>query len=647
MKGVTSEVIAEVRQRANILEVISEFVVLKRTGKEHKGLCPFHPEKSPSFHVNLDKGIYKCFGCGEGGDVFAFMQKIKGLDFLDAVRDLAQKYGVQLVETVEEKQQFDKRSAILMLYQQASEYYCHLLKDPVEGAFARQYLQKRGVTEEIIERFKLGYAANSWDGLLSYLTTSTKVAPQTLEEAGLVRRKQDSNSFYDLFRNRLMIPICDDQGRVIAFGGRTLGDDQVKYLNSPETPIYTKGQHLFAFNLAKDAIKAQDSVVVVEGYFDAITPHQFGFSNTVATLGTALTEHQARSLVRYTESKRVYLAFDADAAGERAIERGVETLNQIATGIGIELRVVRVPGGKDPDECLRGSGEHAGTEAYARAIANAPLLIDYQLEQTFALCNPSTHTGRIEASRRLIPVLSQIKDNVGRGEYIKLWAMKVGVREEELLADVRQYRRDHRLDQSGSSYQQRRPAETRHRAPLQSGYLLAEQQVLALYLLSRDDYDRAYNAFAEWTLISNDHQRIKEAIEGIGSQFNTVEDLQYKLQDRLGPEKDLSAALIEIILKVEEMRKQDAPIEKLLLEFKARLLKEKLTRTLASVRFLLASAQNESEQELLQSRISQLNQFERVSLVSAGTLEELDELKRKIETVTGAKEPIPTLETTV
>ena len=196
-----------------------------------------------------------------------------------------------------------------------------------------------------------------------------------------------------------MIPICDDQGRVIAFGGRTLGDDQVKYLNSPETPIYTKGRHLFGFNLAKDAIKAQDAVIVVEGYFDAITPHQFGFTNTVATLGTALTEVQARSLVRFSPNQNEsYLAFDADAAGMKAVERGVETLNQIADGVGIELRVIRIPGGKDPDECLRAAG---GPEAYAQAITHAPLLADYQLEEAMSQCNVTTHTGKIDAARTL------------------------------------------------------------------------------------------------------------------------------------------------------------------------------------------------------------------------------------------------------
>lgn len=276
MKGVNNEVISEVRNRAKITEVISELVVLKRAGKDFKGLCPFHNEKTPSFYVNPDKGIFKCFGCGEGGDVFTFVQKTKRVDFLDAVRDLAQKTGVSLVETSADQAEYDKRSSLLMLYQQAAEYFARLLADEQQGAVARDYLERRGLDDYTIEKFKLGYAPPAWDGLLSYLCDANKASPETLVEAGLVRRKQETNSFYDLFRNRLMIPIQDDQGRVIAFGGRTMGDDQVKYINSPESPIYTKGEHLFALHQAKESIRERDSVIVVEGYFDAITAHRYG-----------------------------------------------------------------------------------------------------------------------------------------------------------------------------------------------------------------------------------------------------------------------------------------------------------------------------------------------------------------------------------
>lgn len=845
MKGVTSEVIAEVRMRAGILEVISETVVLKRTGKEYKGLCPFHGEKSPSFHVNPDKGIFKCFGCGEGGDVFAFVQKTKGLDFIDSVRELARKYGVKLAESVEDRKEYDRRSQILMLYQQASEYYIRLLKDPSEGAFARKYLQERGLSQETIDKFKLGVAPNSWDGLLRYLTEKTKVAPSTLEEAGLIRRRQESSGHYDLFRNRLMIPICDSEGRVIAFGGRTLGDDQVKYLNSPETPIYHKGLHLFGFNLAKESVKEKDSVIVVEGYFDAITSHQFGFTNTVATLGTALTEQQAKLLVRYTDSKRVYLSFDADAAGVRAVERGIEMLSQIAEGIGIELRVIAIPGGKDPDECLRSGA--AGVEAFNRAVSDAALMIDYQLEQAIKGIDVDLRTGRIEAARRVVPILALIKNAVGRGEYIRLWAMRLRVREEEILSDVSQYRRANRLDgvrpaagsgwrsgqgynssygnqgynrsgsggqswgkgygnragatgqggysgQGGSSQggfggqssslpaaqgrptQGGRPADKNadfedpfsdpfagahasdddsglgadfrgeefekevappvrpqsgrepgkvagpaqnnqeqpaygqgygdqfnpygnqgfsgppafnpygqggpgpqgfnkggfnkggfkkgdgkfnkkgakptkdiadeesmpmpmsamspmmRRGPL-SGSVEAERALLALFLTSKEDYDVVYTALADERLLSPMHQEIKNAVYGVGSTFSTMEDLQYQLMDRLAPDPQASKALIEVILKVEEFRKQKVPVQVVLKESRARLLKERLTLLISRTRGQLASDVDESVATLLQGRIKELSTLDSTVLPKIETVEELEELKRKLDAI--------------
>jgi DNA primase len=641
--GVTSEVIAEVRSRASIQEVISEHIVLKRAGKEYKGLCPFHNEKSPSFHVNTEKGIFKCFGCNEGGDVFAFVQKIKKLDFLDTVRDLAHKYNVPLIDSYEQRHEYDKRSQVLMLYQQASEYYSHLLNDPVEGKMARDYLGNRGITQDIIDRFKLGVASPAWDGLLRYLTESTKVAPQTLEEAGLVRSRAESSGHYDLFRNRLIIPICDDQGRVIAFGGRTLGDDQIKYLNSPETPVYTKGQHLYGFNLAKDSIKKKDAVIVVEGYFDVITSHLYGFDNTVATCGTALTEQQAKSLVRYTDSRRVYLAFDADEAGVRAIDKGFEPLNNIARGVGIDLRVIRVPGGKDPDECLRSSAENAGPAVYGEAVDQALPFVDYQLVKAMEGQDLKTHTGRIDAAKVVVPILAQIPSDVARSQYAQQWSGKLSIDEIALSADVNRHRREHntakRPQPRHAPASQAPPSGPRShllgsRGGMQSGYIDAERQLLALYLTTKQDYDRVNKLLADDLFLSAEHQRIKEAIYGIGSSFNNVEDLQQKLMDRLSPDPDALQAFVDVLLKVDEIRKQDAPVEILLKAFQLVILAEKLNRELATARALLPDL-SEDEQATQQSKMMKLQQLRQAVQTFDGGQEDLDELKRKIKEVTG------------
>jgi DNA primase len=628
MKGINNEVIAEVRSRADLHEVIAEFVPLKRAGKEFKGLCPFHAEKSPSFHVNSEKGIFKCFGCGEVGDVFAFIQKIKRLDFVDAVRELAMRYGVQLVETTHEREQYDKRSLMMLLYQQSSQYFSRLLKDPEIGRPARDYLNARGISEEIIDKFKLGYATNSWDGLLNYLIETHKVSASTLEEAGLVRKRQDASGYFDLFRNRLMIPICDDQGRVIAFGGRTLGDDQVKYINSPESPIYIKGEHLFALHQAKEHIKSQDRVIVVEGYFDAITAHQHGFTASVAALGTALTERQAKLLVRYTDSKLVYLCFDQDAAGLRAVDRGVETLNQIAEGTGLELRIISVPGGKDPDECLRQEG--LGTKSFAGAIEQAKLLIDWQLDKAVAGHDVKTHSGRIDAAKLVVPILAQIKNSVARGEYVRQWALKLNLREEELLNDVGQYRRQ--MGFGGGM--PRRDFNTKPSNKIKaSGSHMAEQQLLALFLTSRSDYEIASQSLIEENFIDDVHQRIKDAFFGVGSQFSTIEDLQFKVMDRLAPDPEASKAMVEVILKAEEFRSQNISTSAIMLEGKTRLMQERIQVETNKLSSRLRAANDEQEQEQFQRQMFQLKQLQMALLNGAKTDSELLSIKCKIDEI--------------
>lgn len=629
MKGINKEIISEVANRANILEVVSEHVVMKRSGKDYKGLCPFHPEKSPSFFVNSEKGIYKCFGCGEGGDVFTFVQKVRKLDFIDTVRDLAMRYGVALIETESERGEFDKRSTQMLLYQQASEYFCRLLEDPREGLVARQYLENRGITEELCQKFKLGYAPAPWDGLLRYLTKSSSVTQETLVEAGLARRKPDSDHCYDLFRNRLMIPILDEQGRVIAFGGRTLSsEDPVKYINSPETLIYTKGEHLFALNQAKDSIRQLDSVIVVEGYFDAITSHAYGFTNTVAALGTALTERQAKLLCRYTESKRVYLCFDADTAGVKAVERGMEVLTQVAEGVGIEMRVIQVPGAKDPDECLRSTEAGAGVEGFAAAVEHAPLLIDYRLDAAIHGIDYNSGTGRVEAGQRISQVLATIKSPIARAEYIRQWSAQIGVPEEALLNEVGSHRRNKRPGPienraAGHSFAAAKSAP-------KSGYVEAEMQLLALYLISQDDYQTMNEKLGSEPMIDPVHQRIKESIEGIG-KYITYEDFWQRLAERLAPDSEAKQQLWDLDRKVDEIRKQNLSTEVILKEARSRLLQERLNQATSNLWTRMRQSPGEEEEVRLQSRIMQLKKLQASFYSNSRSESELEELKARID----------------
>ena len=627
MKGVNNDVISEVRHRARIVDVVSEIVVLKRSGKDYAGLCPFHNEKTPSFRVNPEKGIFKCFGCGEGGDAFTFVQKIKKVGFIDSVKELAQKYGVALIETAAEQGEYDKRSRLLLLYQQAAEYYAHLLQDPNEGQMARDYLERRGIDEETISSFKLGYAPMAWDGLLTYLTESAKCSQETLVEAGLVRRKAESNHCYDLFRNRLMIPIHDEQGRVIAFGGRALGaDDQVKYLNSPESPIYTKGEHLFGLNVAKEHIKQKDSVIVVEGYFDAITPHRYGFKNTVATLGTALTERQGKLLMRFTESKRVFLCFDSDAAGEKAVSRGMETLSQIAEGIGIEMRVIRLQGGKDPDEFLRQSDKAAGPDGFQRCINEAPLLLDYQLEKAVADADLSSASGRIDASKLLVPILARIKNAVARGEYIRQWALKLRLHEEEMLADVSQYRRQMRL---GSEPAQRsRPTFQQAKNAPKVGSQDAELSLLSIYLLSREDYEMMREKWQVQKMNNPVFQRIKEAIESIG-KYNSSNDFWSSLQNELAEDTEATQKLWDLAAKADEIKKQNLPLAVILNDFESTLRKERLLKAINTLSLRLKQKPGEEEEVELTVKFQQLKGLQ--DRMQLALEDELDEVNRKLD----------------
>ncbi len=630
---INSEVIASVRNKANILEVVSQVVVLKRIGKDYKGLCPFHKEKTPSFHVHPEKGIYKCFGCGEGGDVFTFVQKAKGLGFLDGVKELAHQFGISLIETEQEKTEYKRRTLFLLLYEQACEFYSKLLKDPAAGAVAQQYLSGRGIDENTIQKFRLGYAPASWDALTNYLCTNNKVSAATLEEAGLSREKTDGHGHFDLFRHRLIIPIADEQGRIIAFGGRTLGNDQVKYLNSPETLIYKKSEHLFAFNLAKDAIKAADAVIAVEGYFDAITAHLSGFTNTVATLGTALSNEQGKLLIRHTESKRVYLAFDADNAGIKATEKGAHMLEQLASGVGIDLRVIKVPGGKDPDECLRSPN---GMSLFRDALNNSLSLIEYELKQATAGFDIATRDGRIEAARKAVPLLARINNAVARSEYIRQLANKFDIQEDSLLADVASQRKINRNlepNRGRETNPNNKPGLANDRYRPADGLIEAERLLIASFLSDRANYELAIKSLANEQLMTSSHNKIIKTIYELNNDLNETTNLGSKLLDYFAHEPEMSAALVEIMLKAEEIKKQNIPLPVLLLQTRVKLTKERITALTKTIRNLPTSSDDSNKTCLLQSKIAELNRLERLTLPTIKTMAEIDDLNEKIKEI--------------
>ncbi|MBC6432153.1 DNA primase [Nostoc sp. HG1] len=417
------DTIEEVKLRADIVDVVSEYVVLRKRGKDFVGLCPFHDEKSPSFTVSQTKQMYYCFGCQAGGNAIKFVMELGKRSFADVVLDLARRYQVP-VQTLEPEQrqelqrQLSLREQLYEVLATSAQFYQHALRQS-QGQKALQYLQSnRQLKEETIQQFGLGYAPAGWETLYRYLVEDKHYPAQILEKAGLIKPRKEGGGYYDVFRDRLMIPIRDVQGRVIAFGGRTLTDEQPKYLNSPETELFSKGKTLFALDQAKGGISQLDQAVVVEGYFDAIALHAVGINNAVASLGTALSLEQVRLILRYTESKQLVLNFDADKAGTNAAERAIGEIAELAYKGEVQLKVLNLPDGKDADEYL-----HSHTpEDYAELLKNAPLWLDWQIQQIIQDRDLKQATDFQQVTQQIVKLLKNIANSDTRNYYVSYCA---------------------------------------------------------------------------------------------------------------------------------------------------------------------------------------------------------------------------------
>ncbi len=409
--------ISAIRERSNILEIVSDYVSLKKSGRNYKGLCPFHSEKTPSFMVNEEKQIFHCFGCGEGGDIFTFLMKIKGLSFPEAVDELAKRYGIRLSEpSVKKKREFAKKELLLELNHIASEYFYTLLHSS-KGKDGWNYLIRRGINKDIIEEYRLGYSLDQWDGLVKYL--NEKKLPMDLAvEVGLVIPKK-KEGWYDTFRNRIIFPIFDIHNRVIGFGGRLIKEGEPKYINSPESIVYHKGETLYGLQVAKRFISEKDFAVIVEGYFDLLTLHQFGIKNSVATLGTALTSQHIRILKRYTDS--LYTVFDADEAGLKASLRCLPLFLEED----VTAKIITLPKGDDPDTFLR----KGNREGFEKLITNAFPMIDFFFEILEKRFDLRTIEGKVKMAKEAIAMLNKIPDRIKKGLYIKALADKIEIQE--------------------------------------------------------------------------------------------------------------------------------------------------------------------------------------------------------------------------
>jgi len=405
-----------VKQQADIVRVVGEYVRLKKSGQNFTGLCPFHGEKTPSFAVHPVKQIFHCFGCGKGGDVFSFVMEMEKCQFLEAVRIVAEKCGIAIPRpkerSPEERKENQQRAVLIEMHREAQTFFVKQLETTGEGKAARAYLEDRGLDKDAIARFGIGYAPSGGDLLLRHL--KQKYPDKLLGESGLVSRDQSSGRLFDRFRRRITFPIANESGKIVAFGCRALGDDQPKYLNSPETPIYSKSNVLYHLDRAKDALRRQDFAVLVEGYMDAIAVARAGISNVVASCGTSLAEPQIKLLGRFT--KRVIVNYDPDAAGQAATERSVSLLLEHD----FEVRVLALPaiGEKkaDPDLYIR----EKGAEAYTKALKESPPYVDYLIERARQM-DLTTGEGKQRALNFLLPYVQKIPNRLLRSE----WATRI------------------------------------------------------------------------------------------------------------------------------------------------------------------------------------------------------------------------------
>jgi DNA primase len=525
-------VIDDVKQRLDIVQVVSEYAKLQKSGRSYKALCPFHSEKNPSFFVFPDRQSWHCFGaCGIGGDIFSFIMKKEGVDFAQALHLLADKAGISLVAPAppEKQTQNKEREKLFELNEAAAEYYHHLLLNASVGKIARNYVSKRGLSPEIIENFQLGFAPEGWDILKQYLKDK-EYGEAGLLASGLLVEREDKNA-YDRFRNRLMFPIRNIQGKVIGFGGRALDDSLPKYLNSPQTQVFDKSSSLYGIDRAKAAIRQKDQAVIVEGYMDVLMAHKHGYYNVVASMGTAMTDKQLSILKNLT--KNLILALDADAAGEEAISRSGEMIDKMLPvppsfygwvryedAHNAEVKILVLPKDKDPDDIIK-----EDPSLWQRLIVDAKPMIDFILETVMAKVNLGSARDKSSAAEKLLPLLFHMEDSIRQAHYVERLARLLKIDERDLHDKMKKLKVDERKQRASKSIRAFAPA-----VPAITSFS-PEQYCLALLLqypelksgstgLSPDHFENTGNRelFVKWQQ-SSDFASLRDSLDNALQEY--------------------------------------------------------------------------------------------------------------------------------
>ncbi|MFP4660720.1 MAG: DNA primase [Halanaerobiales bacterium] len=473
MSGNNENFVEKLKRSIDIVDVISDYVPLKKAGNSYKGLCPFHQEKTPSFFVDPDKQLYYCFGCSTGGDVLNFLMDLENTTFRETLKVLADRAGLVMPsdDTPYQKRRREERERVFEVNRLTARFYQYLLTREEVGKEAVDYLRERGFSDGDISKYRLGYAPDRWQALFNFLQ-KRGYSDEELLKAGVVSRGKN-NDCYDRFRDRVIFPIFNIRGEVIAFGGRILDDNESapKYLNSPETPVYQKGENLYGLNWARDEIRKTDSAVIMEGYTDVLTAQINGLGNAIASLGTAFTSEQARLLKRYATN--IYISYDADAAGARATLRGLDVLDKE----GLNVRVIQLPDKLDPDEFIKKEGK-TGFKALEKDAVN---LIEFKIKQIAKEYDYSRIDEKINFTRRLIKIIGDIEDDVKRDLHLQNTAEEYDIDIETLKNGIINYlksRSNKKKDKNSGYRYTKKDTETKHNGNINN----VERRLLKLYL---------------------------------------------------------------------------------------------------------------------------------------------------------------------
>lgn len=560
---IPEEVINRVQEKTDILDLVGQYVHLKKTGRNYFGLCPFHSEKTPSFSVHPEKRLFHCYGCGESGNTISFLMKIEGLEFPEAVRKLAERAGIPIPqeEIPGEKPQFtQKKDKMVQAYELAAKLYNHVLINMEGSIEAREYLIKRGIQPETIETFELGFSPDRWDFLASFLE-KRGFSPHLLEEAGLLGRNESGGRYYDKFRGRIMFPIHDSQGKPVAFGGRVIGDGNPKYLNSAESPIFSKSRLLFNLHRARSHIRRAREAILFEGYLDVISAWQVGVFNGIASLGTSLTEEQARIIRRNAES--VIVCYDSDSAGMEASFKGAHLLSEA----GCLVKVAQMPGGLDPDEYIR---QYGGDAFKKEIIAGSTSMTAFRLQMIRTHYQMNDEEQRMRYIHEALGEISQLSSAIEKDHYIRQLADEFHLSLDALKQELFKVNKSQKKGSDRDNLSKRwnnSIDNSRHMAakPLLPAYINAEKFLLALMMQSVEITDQVQERIGA-DFITGEHAALAAHLYGFyggGHEPDVAHFLSF-LQDQVLMEKASKLALIQLDVNTTTSRQIEDYIQQIL-----------------------------------------------------------------------------------